>query len=125
MIIPSLYSGLTGDSEIPMIDFVPTVQFSRANLLSRDPLLGFYDSVTDVYKPKMMNAALGIDTSRRVINCKNDLKTKVGRPAKEKSIVRPVTKGVGRNTSSVFRQPANLPVIVPTHSQDASKLSMF
>ncbi len=124
MIIPSLYSGLTGNSEVPMIDFMPTVQFSRANLLSRDPLLAFYDNVTD-YKPKMMNAALGIDTSRRVINCKNDLKTKVGRPAKEKSIVRPVTEGVGRNTSSVFRQAANLPVIVPTHSQDISKLSMF
>lgn len=124
MIIPSLYSGLTGNSEVPMIDFMPTAQFSRANLLSRDPLLAFYDSVADV-KPKMMNAALGIDTSRRVINCKNDLMTKVGRPAKEKSIVRPVTEGIGRNTSSVFRQPENLPILVPTHSQDASKLSMF
>ena len=40
----------------------------------------------DVTKPKMMNAALGIDTSRRVIMCRNDLRTKVGKAAKKNQL---------------------------------------
>ena len=54
-----------------------------------------------------MNASLGTDTSRRVIMCKNDLRVKVGRPAKDKQVVNPALKGIGRNTYCEFSRPPN------------------
>ena len=124
MIIPSLYAGFTGVAEVPRIDIVPTAHFKRPNLLSREPHLGKYDSKNDVYKPKMMNASLGTDTSRRVIMCKNDLRVKVGRPAKDKQVVNPALKGIGRNTYCEFsRPPNNMPVLKMADSQNASKIS--
>jgi len=113
MIIPSLLSGMTGDHEVPRIDIVPAAQFSRPNLLSRSPNLGKYES-KDIYKPKMMNNALSIDTGRRVINCQNTLRTVVGKAAKEKQTVKPVI--AGRNFTS-------LPILVSTDSQNASRQS--
>ena len=124
MIIPSLYAGLTGVAEVPRIDIVPTAHFKRPNLLSREPHLGKYDSKNDVYKPKIMNASLGIDTSRRVIMCKNDLRVKVGRPAKDNARVEPSLKGVGRNTYCKFSRPTNnMPILNMADSQYASKVS--
>lgn len=124
MIIPSLYAGLTGVAEVPRIDIVPTAHFKRPNLLSREPHLGKYDSKNDVYKPKIMNASLGIDTSRRVIMCKNDLRVKVGRPAKDNARVEPSLKGVGRNTYCKFSRPTNnMPILNMADSQNASKIS--
>ena len=124
MIIPSLYAGFTGVAEVPRIDIVPTAHFKRPNLLSREPHLGKYDSKNDVYKPKMMNASLGTDTSRRVIMCKNDLRVKVGRPAKDNARVEPSLKGVGRNTYCKFSRPTNnMPILNMADSQNASKVS--
>jgi len=124
MIIPSLYAGFTGVAEVPRIDIVPTAHFKRPNLLSREPHLGKYDSKNDVYKPKMMNASLGTDTSRRVIMCKNDLRVKVGRPAKDKQVVNPALKGIGRNTYCEFSRPTNnMPILNMADSQNASKVS--
>ena len=85
MIIPSLLSGLTGTAEIPRIDIVPNALFARSNLLSRDPHLGKYE-INEIYKPKIMNNALAIDPSRRVLNCTNTLRTSVGKAAKENKL---------------------------------------
>ena len=115
MIIPSLISGLTGTAEVPRIDIMPTASFARANLLSRSPHLGKYE-INEIYKPKMMSASLSIDTSRRVLNCTNTLRTSIGKAAKEKQTVKPTLTGLGRNLTS-------LPILIPTDSHVASKNS--
>ena len=115
MIIPSLVSGLTGTAEIPRIDIMPTASFARSNLLSRDPHSGKYE-INEIYKPKMMNASLGINIDRRFLNCTNTLRTTVGKAAKEKQTVKPTLAGIGRNLTS-------LPILIPTDSHVASKNS--
>jgi hypothetical protein len=46
-------------------------------------------------------------TYRREIMCRNDLRIKVGRAAKDKFIVHNSLEGVGRNTKSIFTKPQN------------------
>ena len=115
MIIPSLVSGFTGTAEVPRIDIMPTASFARSNLLSRDPHLSKYE-INEIYKPKIMNNALAIDTSRRVLNCTNTLRTSIGKAAKEKQTVKPTLAAIGRNLTS-------LPILIPTDSHVASKNS--
>jgi len=115
MIIPSLTAGITGTAELPRIDIMPTASFARSNIMSRDPHLGKYE-INEIYKPKMMSASLSIDTSRRVINCTNTLRTSVGKTAKDKQTVKPTLTGIGRNLTS-------LPILIPTDSHVASKNS--
>ena len=115
MILPSLISGLTGTAELPRIDIVPNAEFSKPNLLSRDPHLGKYET-NEIYKPKMMNASLGINIDRRFLNCTNTLRTSIGKAAKEKQTVKPTLAAIGRNLTS-------LPILIPTDSHVASKNS--
>jgi hypothetical protein len=118
MIIPSIYSGITGNKDI--VVNIPNAGFMKTNLTNRQPL----QMQTEVYKPKMFSESLGCDTSRRVISCRNDLRVKVGKKSKEKSIVRPSLVGVGRNTQSTFAIPPNdLPLMPAYNSNDVSRIS--
>eukprot|EP00966_Prymnesium_polylepis_P222687 5151391-Prymnesium_polylepis.7 len=121
---PSVFSGLEGKSEVPTGALVPTASFSRANLLSKNPMIGFVDEATiHKGKPKMLNGTTDVSTKRRVIACRNDLRVKVGHPAKDKLTMKPPT-GIGRKTKSIFpRDPNNLAVYVPASSDDGARNS--
>ena len=93
---------------------------SEKNLTTRMPLLGFVQD-SDIYKPKILNPTTSIDTSDRVLACRNDLRVKVGRRPKEARTIKHVLEGYGRNTTSFFpRPPNNLPLLVPRSAVDAS-----
>ena len=118
MIIPSIYSGITGKKDI--VVNIPNAGFMKLNLTNKEPLQAFQVP----YKPKIFSESLGCDTSRRVMMCRNDLRVRVGKKAKEKSIVRPSLEGVGRKTTSIFERPVNnLPILPSYDSNDISRLS--
>ena len=123
MIIPSLYSGLQGKEAVPAVALVPGTLFRRANMTTKEPSLG-YVPPEQMHKQPMMNDCTSIDTSRRVIHCKNDLRIFIGRPPKDKFALNQ-TSGVGRKTSSIFpREYANNgKIMVTSDSQVASKLN--
>ena len=124
MIIPSLTAGLLGKETVPMVSLVPTASFKRDNLLTKNPPLGFVDPKT-MEKPAMHNQTTSIDTSRRVLMCKNDLRQKVGRPAKERFQLNQTT-GVGRhhNTSIFPREHGNNGrIMIPSDSHTAGRLN--
>ena len=114
MIIPSLTAGLLGKETVPAVDLVPGASFARHNLLTKLPSLGFVDPKM-MDKPAMHNATTSISTSRRVLNCRNDLTHVIGRPAKTRFALNQ-TSGVGRNTTSVFPREYmnNGRIMIPT-----------
>ena len=120
-VIPALSAGLTGTRTVPAIDFVPGAVMKKENLFTRMPLLGFVPE-GEIYKPKMLNPTTSIDTSDRVLMCRNDLRVKVGRRPKESRTIKQVLEGYSRNSSSFFpRPPNNLTLLVPRSSMDASR----
>ena len=123
MIIPSLTSGLEGKGEVPTIALVPTASFKRDNLLTRNPPLGYVDP-KNMEKPAMHNATTSISTARRVLHCKNDLRVKIGRSAKDRFALNQ-TSGIGRKTSSIFpREHANDgKIMIPSDSHVAGRLN--
>jgi hypothetical protein len=123
MIIPSLNAGLLGKETVPTIALVPTASFKRDNLLTKNPPLGFVDPKT-MDKPAMHNQTTSIDTSRRVLMCKNDLRQKVGRPAKDRFALNQTT-GVGRKTTSIFprEHKNNGRIMIPSDSHTAGRLN--
>lgn len=123
MIIPSLLAGHSGVAAVTASALVPTASFSRPNLLSSKPNLGFVKE-SDLYKPPMLNDTTSISTARRVLNCKNDLRVKVGRRAKDKFSLHQ-TSGVGRNTQSIFprEHQNNLALLIPSDSHTAGRLN--
>lgn len=123
MIIPSLISGLEGKEAVPAIALVPTASFKRENLTTKNPNLGYVPE-NQIYKPAMMNDTTNISTSRRVIMCRNDLRVKVGRPAKDKFKLHQ-TSGVGRKTNDIFprERPNNSKLHITTDSQSVIKLN--
>ena len=123
MIIPSLTAGLLGKETVPTLALVPTASFKRDNLLTKNPPLGFVDPKT-MDKPAMHNAVTSIDTSRRVLMCKNDLRVKVGRSAKERFALNQ-TSGIGRKTGSIFprKHPNNGKIMIPSNSHVAGRLN--
>jgi hypothetical protein len=123
MIIPSLMSGLEGKEAVPAIALVPTASFKRENLTTKNPNLGYVPE-NQIYKPAMMNETTSISTARRVIMCRNDLRVKVGRPAKDKFKLHQ-TSGVGRKTNDIFprERPNNLPLHITTDSQSIFTLN--
>ena len=127
MFIPALYAGMTGENEIPTLQFLPVASFKRENLLTRSPFLGFVNE-KDIYRTPMLNPTTSIATDRRVMCCRNDLRVSVGRPAKDKrSMYAP--NGFSNkelNTNNKFARPFNnYKLLIPTNSQDASKKSML
>ena len=123
MIIPSLISGLEGKEAVPAIALVPTASFKRENLTTKNPNLGYVPE-NQIYKPAMMNDTTSISTARRVIMCRNDLRVKVGRPAKDKFKLHQ-TSGVGRKTNDIFprERPNNSKLHITTDSQSVIKLN--
>ena len=123
MIIPSLISGLEGKEAVPAIALVPTASFKRENLTTKNPNLGYVPE-NQIYKPAMMNDTTNISTSRRVIMCRNHLRVKVGRPAKDKFKLHQ-TSGVGRKTNDIFprERPNNSKLHITTDSQSVIKLN--
>ena len=120
-VIPSLRVGLSGTAALPAIDFVPTAVYKKENLTSKMPLLGFVPE-NEIDKPKMLNPTTSIDTSDRVLACRNDLRVKVGRKPKEARTIKMVLDGYGRGESSFFpRPPNNRPLLVSRSSIDASR----
>ena len=56
--------------------------------------------------------------------CRNDLRIKVGRAAKDKFIVHNSLEGVGRNTNSIFTKPKNNnPLLIQADSNNVSRPS--
>ena len=124
MIIPSLYSGLEGKETVPTVSLVPTASFKRDNLLTKNPPLGYVDLLKDGQRPAMHNATTSISTARRVLMCKNDLRVKIGRPAKDRFALGQVT-GVGRKTTSIFPREHrnNGRIMIPSDSHTAGRLN--
>ena len=121
MIIPSLTSGLLGNTEVPTIALIPSASFMRHNLLTKNPPLGFVDP-KNMDKPAMHNATTSISTARRVLHCKNDLRISIGRPPKQRFQLNQ-TSGIGRKTNSIFpRENANNGrIMIPSDSHVAYK----
>lgn len=124
MIIPSLTAALLGKSEVPTIALVPSASFKRDNLLTRNPALGYVDLLKDGQRPAMHNQTTSISTARRVLHCRNDLRVKIGRPAKDRFALNQ-TSGIGRKTSSIFpREHANDgKIMIPSDSHVAGRLN--
>lgn len=124
MIIPSLTASFLGKGEVPMVSLVPTASFKRDNLLTKNPPLGYVDLLKDGQRPAMHNATTSISTARRVLHCRNDLRVKVGRPAKDRFALNQ-TSGIGRNSKSIFsREHANNgKIMIPSDSQVAGRLN--
>ena len=123
MIIPSLTAAFLGKETVPTIALVPTCSFKRDNLLTKNPPLGFVDPKM-MDKPPMHNQTTSIDTSRRVLMCKNDLRVKIGRPAKDRFALGQTT-GVGRKTTSIFPREHgnNGRIMIPSDSHTAGRLN--
>ena len=121
MIIPSLTSGLLGNTEVPTIALIPSASFMRHNLLTKNPPLGFVDP-KNMDKPAMHNATTSISTARRVLHCRNDLRIKIARPPKDRFALNQ-TSGIGRKTNSIFpRENANNGrIMIPSDSHVAYK----
>jgi hypothetical protein len=119
--IPSLYSGLQGNAEVPTLALIPSASFMRHNLLTKQPSLGFVDP-KNMHQQPMMNDTTSISTARRVLHCRNDLRILIGRPPKDRFNVGQVT-GIGRNTNSIFpREKANNgKIMIPSDSHVAYK----
>ena len=124
MIIPSLTASLLGKSEVQTIALVPSASFKRDNLLTRNPALGYVDLLKDGQRPAMHNQTTSISTARRVLHCRNDLRVKIGRPAKDRFALNQ-TSGIGRKTSSIFpREHANDgKIMIPSDSHVAGRLN--
>ncbi len=117
--VPSLQAGFTGVKDAKFV--VPTASYKRENLTTKMPMLGFIEEAK-IYKPPILNPTTDVSTARRVLMCRNDLRVKVGRRAKEERTIKFSIEGIGRNTKSFFPRPINnRPILVPTNSQDASK----
>ena len=123
MIIPSIYTGIKGQAVVPSVDLVPSASFKRENMTTRNPALGYVDPMT-MDKPAMHNQTTSISTARRVLMCKNDLRVKVGRPAKHRFALNQ-TSGIGRKTSSIFTRehPNNGRIMRPSDNHVASRLN--
>jgi hypothetical protein len=116
-------AGFTGKREPTAFDIVPSQGFYKGNLKTRHPLLSYQDDITENV-PSFLNNLTNVAGYRRGIMCRNDLRIKVGRAAKDKFIVHNNLEGVGRNTNSIFTKPKNNhPLLIQADSNNVSRPS--
>lgn len=119
-VIPGLQKG---SKEPTQFDIVPPTGFYKGNLKTRRPLLSYQDDITENV-PSFLNNLTNVAAYRREIMCRNDLRIKVGRAAKDKFIVHNSLEGVGRNTNSIFTKPKNNhPLLIQADSNNLSRPS--
>jgi hypothetical protein len=119
-VIPGLQKG---SKEPTQFDIVPATGFFKGNLKTRNPLLSYQDDITENV-PSFLNNLTNVAAYRRAIMCRNDLRIKVGRAAKDKFIVHNSLEGVGRNTNSIFTKPKNNhPLLIQADSNTVSRPS--
>ena len=119
-VIPGLQKG---SKEPTPFQIVPSQGFYKGNLKTRNPLLSYQDDKTENV-PSFLNNLTNVSAYRRQIMCRNDLRIKVGRAAKDKFIVHNSLEGVGRNTNSIFTKPKNNhPLLIQADSNNVSRPS--
>jgi len=122
MALPAI-PGFSGKREPTAFDIVPSQGFYKGNLKTRRPLLGYQDDITENV-PSMLTNLTNVAAYRREIMCRNDLRVKVGRTAKDKFMVYNSLEGVGRNTYSIFAKPKNNhPLLIPADSNNVRRPS--
>ena len=119
-VIPGLQKG---SKEPTQFDIVTATGFFKGNLKTRNPLISYQDDITENV-PSFLNNLTNVAVYRRGIMCRNDLRIKVGRAAKDKFIVHNSLEGVGRNTNSIFTKPKNNhPLLIQADSNNVSRPS--
>ena len=119
-VIPGLQKG---SKEPTAFEIVPSQGFYKGNLKTRKPLLSYQDDINENV-PSFLNNLTNVAGYRREIMCRNDLRIKVGRAAKDKFIVHNSLEGVGRNTNSIFTKPKNNhPLLIQADSNNVSRPS--
>ena len=119
-VIPGLQKG---SKEPTPFQIVPSQGFYKGNLKTRNPLLSYQDDKTENV-PSFLNNLTNVSAYRRQIMCRNDLRIKVGRAAKDKFIVHNSLEGEGRNTNSIFTKPKNNhPLLIQADSNNVSRPS--